>query len=305
MTSRRSPERPHLTRGMASAAATPIQVLDEHIRALEAAMAVCLADPKEKPVHRLRSHTRRIEALLQLLGHIRDLPPHRTEARQFRQVLRRLRRAAGKVRDLDVHQQLLETLEHELHSQSKEAQRLRKESEELRADEAKRRKRAADKLVKLLRDREAEFAEALENLRRALKPAGDLRVPVADLLGYVDADFQRVMTQCRLTSSNGKQPAHKPHKRLPALSDDQLHSVRKAAKVMRYMAEVVPRSKQARTTAKHFESLQELGGNWHDFLDLCAEAKSEFGPRHVLTCQLSDRARTLRGKFLHQLVETA
>lgn len=88
----------------------PVRVLRAHVTELEAALAVCLAEPAARAVHRLRTGTRRVEAQLLLLALLPGLPEHRRETARLGRELRRLRRAAGEVRDLDVHRKHLETL---------------------------------------------------------------------------------------------------------------------------------------------------------------------------------------------------
>ena len=93
---------------MAADTTCPVDVLREHTTELEAALTVCLADPGHKPVHRLRTETRRIEAQLLLLAEIPTIPEHRKQAEGMRRALRRIRRAAGELRDFDVQGKLLE-----------------------------------------------------------------------------------------------------------------------------------------------------------------------------------------------------
>ena len=92
-----------------STTAHPIRTLREHVTALEAAITLCLADPAPKPVHRLRTSTRRIEAQLMLLELLPALPLHHKTAGKARRLLKKLRRAAGQVRDLDVQNDLIAT----------------------------------------------------------------------------------------------------------------------------------------------------------------------------------------------------
>ncbi len=93
---------------MKAAVLYPVQVLQAHVAELQTMMAACLSDPDHKPVHKLRTATRRVEAVLLLLGLVPGLPAHRKEVAATRRALRKLRRAAGTVRDLDVHRKMLE-----------------------------------------------------------------------------------------------------------------------------------------------------------------------------------------------------
>jgi len=59
---------------------------------------------------------------------------------------------------------------------------------------------------------------------------------------------------------------------------DRLHTIRKKAKIARYMAENAPKSASpARTLASVFEEVQALGGHWHDWLVLSEMARSQMG----------------------------
>ena len=73
--------------------------------------------------------------------------------------------------------------------------------------------------------------------------------------------------------------------RTPALrrrrpSAEDLHSVRKAAKRARYTAENAG-AKSATEASKQYEHLQELGGAWHDWLELASSARKELGRKHA------------------------
>ena len=59
---------------MNASTAYPVKILHEHLRELEGAITACLADPGHKPVHKLRTETRRVEALLVLLAWYRNFP---------------------------------------------------------------------------------------------------------------------------------------------------------------------------------------------------------------------------------------
>src|ERR1017187_7315792 len=104
---------PHAGRGSvnhmirANHSAHPIQVLRDATTSLDAAILLCLADPEKSAVHRLRTTTRRIEAQLALLSMLPGLPPHEDEQRKVLRLIKKLRRSAGKVRDIDVQRDLI------------------------------------------------------------------------------------------------------------------------------------------------------------------------------------------------------
>ena len=85
----------------------PVSLLLRQSLMLKDAVQECLKDPAPKPVHRLRSTTRRIEATLKLLSLSSSLPDLQEQTKPLAKRLRGVRRAAAKVRDLDVHLDLL------------------------------------------------------------------------------------------------------------------------------------------------------------------------------------------------------
>jgi CHAD domain-containing protein len=308
---------------MAEAAAYPVQQLREHATALEAAMAVCLAGAGEKPVHKLRSQTRRFEAQIMLLRQVHGVPTHTKERSEVLRELKKVRRAAGNVRDRDVHIGMLKEFtkadSDPADPDAAPAAGLRKDAEDLIAAQKQRRERAARRLEKLLKKHEADVAAALEALLHVLKPAEDFAVSASDLLTILEKAASKAYgpnppclghaakaaaaATAGATASKSK-PAEKP-KRAPALTDDQLHQLRKRAKLARYLAESAGGSKRARQLARQSEALQDAGGAWHDLLDLAEEAREELGRRHALTVELKTRCKQHRLAFLAALGRTA
>lgn len=260
---------------MASTTARPVQTLREHATNFEAAISVCLGGATHKAVHKLRTESRRLEAQIALLNTLHGLPPHRTEAAKTLRHLKKLRQAAGKVRDLDVQTKLLEEFagQHKGGSQGEAHADNEQRAADLRnmmAPRERRREDAAEKLLKLLEKKQAKVTAALEALLKALKPAENMRLSGPELLGIVEKRFARNPALKR------RRPSH-----------EGLHDVRKAAKQSRYMAETAE-SRTASTTAKRYEDLQEAGGQWHDWLDLASAAKEELGGKHVVTREFKE-----------------
>ncbi len=300
---------------MSSSVALPVQVLREHITALEAAITVCLADPGHKPVHKLRTETRRVEALLLLLALVPGLPEHRKQASALLRALAKLRRAAGEVRDLDVHRKMLEefaetedglahkepssngtrppkaksaakaapatTKARAKHTEDREqssAAHLSDAATDLRKQMARDRDKAATALQDLLKERQKKTARAAEKLLEVLEPAQEVALPAPDLL----RDAESVLTRAGLLNPDT----------LPELKEDDLHSVRKAAKAARYVAETLPDDEALAEAARGFEALQEAGGQWHDALELARAARRYFGKSHDLTVAYKQQRNT-------------
>ena len=238
-----------------NAEARPIQTLREHVTALEAAITLSLAHPDKEPVHRLRTSTRRIEAQLELLSLLPGLPDHSKSEKKVRKLLKRLRRAAGSVRDLDVQRSLIQD-----HSRSADSKELRRDARHLRQRLKEERASEAKHLGKLLAQEQQKLAPALEKLLRDLEPAAGLALPAQHLADLTQRWYEHNTPQ------------------LPPSRLEQLHTIRKSAKLARYITEA-----GAEETAQRFESLQEAGGTWHDLLTLRDIAKEHLGRKSALT----------------------
>ena len=253
-----------------STSAHPIRTLREYVTTLEAAITLCLANPKPKPVHRLRTTTRRIEGQLAMLALLPDIPAHAKFARKASGILKELRRAAGKVRDLDVQMDLIEaaTPDHPPPSFEQDAEQLKSEFED-------ERDRAAKKLGKTLKKHQVDVTVELESLLDALDPAEALALSPTQLTQLV-----------RRWYSDNLPPDPKDNPDDP----DHLHALRKNAKLARYMAENAPKpARSVRKLAGSFEEIQEAGGHWHDWLVLAEIAGNRVGRSSPLTRAFTQR----------------
>lgn len=296
----------------------PVPVLRERITALEASVTVCLADPDHKPVHKLRTETRRVEAVLLLLDLVSSLPEHRRESASMFRALKKLRRAAGTVRDLDVHRKMLEALStaeqrategpldhtdstpqflESVHSDQKAvtdkyvdslpeipyerstALLVSKAAAELRSKLGNRRDRAAHQLQGVLEKRQTRTVKAAQKLLRTLEIAADASLSADDL----QRNAELLLTRDGLLNVS-----------VDTLDEEELHNIRKAAKKARYLAELLPGDPTLVRTAERFEALQEAGGQWHDALQLARAARRRFGKAHELAVLYKeDRDRKL------------
>jgi len=247
--------------------AHPVETLRQYVTDIEAAILLCLDKPDKKPVHRLRTTTRRIEAQIALLT-ILHVPKVRSqEAQRARRLLKKIRRAAAEVRDLDVQQDQIAA-----HTPAN----ARTEARQLRENLAQQRTKAAEALVSALKKHHTKLAQTLESLMKVFGEIEPLTLTSAQL----------AMLTLNWFARNAPAPSDDP---------DSLHTIRKKAKIARYLAENAP--KQARSTrriAAAFESLQEIGGEWHDWLVLSGIARDEIGEASPLTKAFTRRcARTL------------
>ncbi|WP_433974505.1 CHAD domain-containing protein [Tunturiibacter lichenicola] len=245
----------------------PVATFLAHSLSLKTAMAECLANPTPKSVHWLRATIRRIEATLDLLIDTADLPTLPRQSKQFRRSLRRIRRAAGAVRDLDVHCELLAT-----YKTISDATVLEKDLTVLRGRKQK-------KLQQHIQGDARDILAMLDKLEPILAPAAEL-----DLSGGSLAHAARALLAPAL---RGLDPS----------DDEGLHSIRKACKSARYIAEIgCDVSKSAATLAKRLIDLQQTIGAWHDHLLLLNEAETALPTDSPLTEKLYVKTRILRRK---------
>jgi len=272
---------------MARAAHTthPIEALSEAIRSLEAAALVCLASAKKKPVHQLRTWTRRVEAQLELIALLPDAPSAPKQRAKAMRLLKKLRRAAGSVRDMDVERSLLAQESRRVRGSSQEAVKLRDDIASLRRHCGKQREKSAKRLASLLNEEEKKLPPIFAKLVEAFEPAEDAEITEQRLIVLVREWY----ANCGAFSGTTQ-------------SVEALHGVRKRAKLGRYMAESAPASaRRARVMAGRFEALQQAGGDWHDLLQLRKTAAKRIGQSSVLVRRLqmqSERAlRTYRKRL--------
>ena len=243
----------------------PVTVFLRQSLTLKAEVAACLEKPKPRPVHHLRSASRRMEAALELLTSNSGIADLRKVSKPLRRSLRRIRSAAGEVRDLDVHRELLCA-----YGKSSAAARLDDKLRNLR-------KRAAAKLQKRLKYDVSRIQHSLDDVEAALKPALDLELSGEDLAGFAQSWFAGAVRS------------------LDVEQDDQLHSIRKAGKTARYLAEVgADASQVAASTSTRFEAAQQTLGDWHDHLLLLEEARASLGDDSDLVRQIEAESLRLR-----------
>jgi CHAD domain-containing protein len=188
--------------------AQPVVALLRHFAILQAAFDACLDAPKPKPVHKLRSTARRIEALLELLKSSAKLTDLKRSSKAFSRSLRKIRRVAGDVRDLDVHLELVR------------GPKAGSIADPLVRDLSAAREKAVGRLQRRIeRDRE-DLRSSLDELEIALVPAIDLVLSGAELAKAARGWLGDALRD------------------LDPRKDDELHTIRKTCKTARYIAEV-------------------------------------------------------------------
>ncbi len=243
----------------------PVVDLLRQFEILKSVSADCLKKPKPKAVHLLRSTMRRIEAILELLTRSTDLPGLQGEAKAFRRSLRKVRRAAGEVRDLDVHRAIMDTFKTD-----RDAERLEKGLGDAR-------KKAARRLQKRLSKDRRRLARAVGKLETAIAPGVDFHWSGSGL------------------GSAAREWLAEAIRSLDPADDEDLHAIRKYCKTARYIAETGSEdSKTAAGIAKRFDTVQDATGAWHDWLLLVDEAQEALPEGSPLLVDIQRKAGRLR-----------
>ena len=259
----------------------PVKALNETSTALEAAVLECLEKPRKRAVHKVRTTTRRIEAQLHLLRLVDGFPPYEDEAATLAIVLKKLRRAAGAVRDLDVQQDLVAK---EIEAVSPDTA---KEAHVLLRSLKKQRDAEAVKLEGLLGDVQRKLPKRINALLSALDPAEKTAIPETKLTALVREWYRK---QAEPFGDSGTD------------DPERLHGVRKVAKLARYLAETAPEgASRAHGLAERFESIQESGGQWHDWMILSEVAAGELGEAAALPQRFSVHAAEALEDFRKKL----
>ncbi|MCC6848817.1 MAG: CHAD domain-containing protein [Deltaproteobacteria bacterium] len=233
-------------------------------RALELIEIVAVLDAASAPraIHDLRTTIRRVETLL--AAEPEPAPGDATVARQ----LRRIRKRAGKVRDVDVHLKALRALPRALAAAG---------GEDLAADLRTVRRKRQKRLLRAID--EACDHGLVKRLRRAASGAsGSVHadpLAVSRALAGVLADFAGAY--------EGAAP----------LRAANLHRFRIASKRLRYRAESFAPHPLAGAIATELERAQDAVGVWHDWVTLAARAEKALGTgRGALVAALRARAES-------------
>jgi CHAD domain-containing protein len=245
------------------------------------------AEPPPEDVHALRTQSRRIEATLRALS----LDSQQKTRRLLREVSK-LRKRAGKVRDMDVLTDFLSRLKHD-HSESECFVRL---IEYLGAQ----REKHAEKLYALKQQYEWELRNGLKKTSKRIQ-----KMLPQNTNGKSGADSvsTAIAASALKLSSELKLP--------PRLDRSNLHEYRLKVKELRNVLQMAENSDQQ----GFVESLGEVKdaiGEWHDWEELVAIAKEVLD--HGSNCQLRRQirkiaderyrkalalAQQMRNKFLH------
>ena len=227
-------------------------------------------------VHQLRTTIRRIETVVGARPE-----PGRNEKKLLKQ-LRRLRRRAGKVRDLDVQIEALRSLG--LEGITRDRARVVSFLQQARAKQER-------KLQRSFQD------EADSGLRKRLRCAS------TSLQQELPKPAELQPAQRRLLSAALDKFAAAV-KRRPTLTEENLHAFRIDCKRARYLAEMAGEGPGVTEAIAQLKGIQDSIGAWHDWLTATATAKSVLSPTGQVPLLSALRTST-RAKYLEALRITA
>lgn len=210
-------------------------------RKLNRQLSKLAARPSPESVHKFRTSSRRVEVLLT------DLAEKRSgNDKKLLKLLGRLRKKAGRVRDLDVQCSALRSLKIP-QEPGRKAQLMRTVGEE-RAKREKKLAKALDKKV---------VAEVRKRLKRT---ASRFEIPE-----NADPLLLAVQKLNQLEVDQG------------AVTEKTLHQFRIAGKRARYIVELAGKSAEAARLIAQLNHMQDVIGDWHDWLQLSQRAEKLFG----------------------------
>jgi CHAD domain-containing protein len=208
-------------------------------RRLERNLLRLAEDPDREAVHDFRTTGRRLETFLDLLP-VRD-----RNQRKLLKLLSRIRRRAGKIRDIDV--QLAALRSFKVPQEPRRKTQLIHRLIDFRVQHEQ-------KLAKLL------TKEFILELRKRIRRASQNPRPTA-------SRDPLVVAKEMLRSASTAGP----------LSDEILHRYRIAVKRARYAAEFAPRTAESKLFIGGLKQLQDSLGSWHDWMTLTRTAARHLG----------------------------
>ena len=208
---------------------------------LERDLVKLSSKPVAENVHRFRTGTRRLQTLLQELSPQRD-----RNQKKLLKLLGRIRKRAGKVRDVDVQLAALRSLK--FPQEPRRKTQLMHRLIELRSDCENKLGKALDK-------------ETLREVRKRLKRASK------------DFDPETTLDPLTVARRMLEQIEHPD----TTLTEQLLHQYRIFGKRARYAAEFAPKSAQAAQFIAEVKRMQDALGDWRDWLTLTQTAGEQLG----------------------------
>jgi len=229
---------------------------------LEQDLVKLSSKPRAENVHRFRTGTRRLQILLGELA-----PKMDRNQKKLLKLLGRIRKRAGKVRDLDVQLAALRGLK--IPQEPRRKTQLVNHLIELRGQQEKKLRKAVDK-------------DSVREIRKRLKRAGKSFNP------KTSRDPLSVARGMLAGIDGGDAP----------VTEALLHQYRILSKRARYAAEFAGTSTEAAQFIAGVKRLQDALGDWHDWLTLAQTATEHLGD--VRESSLVAELRNVTGaKFRH------
>jgi CHAD domain-containing protein len=213
------------------------------------------AAPTPERVHQVRTTARRLEAILEIV-----YPEPTSRVARTLRGLKRLRRRAGAVRDLDVQAAALRTLKIGRETERK-ARLLSTLADARAAKEAQFQKAIHHKKVEKLQKRLQQTA--LEMAQASVPPEqnGQNWPPVW-------IDFDPVSASLRMFARLARQTK--------AITADNIHLFRTRCKRIRYVGEMAGMSPESKRVVGLLKRVQDSIGDWHDWQTLTLTAEDLF-----------------------------
>lgn len=208
---------------------------------MERALLKLSSEQQAESVHSFRTTSRRLQTLLEEV-----VPGESRNQKKLLKMLDRIRRRAGKVRDLDIQLAALRSLK--VPQEPRRKTQLTHSLIELRAKHEKTLRKLLNK--KTIR----EIRVRLKRASKGLKP-DDARDPLLVA--------RKILAQV-------VRPAG-------PVTEELLHQYRSVVKRARYAAEFAPKSAEAERFVAQLKQLQDAVGNWHDWLILTQAAAKRLG----------------------------
>jgi CHAD domain-containing protein len=210
-------------------------------RKLDQDLARLSSKPHAGNVHRLRTGTRRLQILLGELSPKRD-----RSQKKLLKLLGRLRKRAGKLRDVDVQLAALRSLK--IPREPRRKTQLMNELIELRGRQEEKLRKSMDK------DTVREIRKRLKRASKGFDPEAS-KDPLAVARGMLE----------RLHREDGP------------MTQGLLHQYRILSKRARYAAEFANQSSEAVQFIAGLKRIQDALGDWHDWLTLTQTAGDHLG----------------------------
>jgi CHAD domain-containing protein len=217
--------------------------VEKPLRKLRKMLDTFPANPRPEEVHALRTHTRRLEATIAALAN-----EHSKEPRRVLKLITPVRRAAGRVRDMDVLIEDVLTLE-----ENQRGEGLVRLVEHLGSMRSKNAKKLRDAVSKRRRKTRTHLKELSKLLKERLK----------DESGTLNGDAAPQILVTELTH-------------WPNLNADNLHMFRLRIKELRYMLELGDEPNAA--WLDRLGNVKDSIGEWHDWVELLKIARNVLDP---------------------------